>query len=319
MNLTDLTYKVLGIYNDVIDLCLWLIFLLASATGVIAYKEHPRLKVWSILLIFLSALIISTIIYGSTIEQLNIVVREETIDIDDYNGDPYKFIIASDLHVGQFLNTAKLPLFVNKVNNVEDAEYLLLLGDNVNQASTFLSNLDYLSKIEKKVIFIYGNHDYLNASPPVKLVEGLTEKIEDLEFTILDNKTAEIETNDSTLTIAGIKDLWSYEEDYSILDDVNKDDTVIFLSHNPDAVQDLDSSDYEDKVDLVLSGHTHGGEVRLPFIGPIGPIPTEIPRKYDKGYFNYNGIPLYITSGVGSTGTRIRLFNPPEIVVITIE
>ena len=72
-------------------------------------------------------------------------------------------------------------------------------------------------------------------------------------------------------------------------------------------------------VDLVLSGHTHGGEIRLPFIGPVGPMPTVLPREYDKGYKEYKGIPVFITSGVGSTGTRVRLFNPPEIVVLTIE
>lgn len=221
--------------------------------------------------------------------------------------------------MGRFLNTVKLPIFVNRVNRVENSDYLLLLGDSANGNSLHLNDLDMLEKINKRVIYIFGNHDYQNAQPPIRLIDGLKEKLEGLNFTILENEVSTIGEDQNTIYLAGVKDTWSQEEDYSILDKIQEDDTVIFLGHNPDVLLDLDTEQYKNKVDLVLSGHTHGGEVRLPYIGPIGPIPTELPRKYDKGYFEYNGIPLYITSGIGSGGTRIRLFNPPEIVVITIE
>ena len=74
-------------------------------------------------------------------------------------------------------------------------------------------------------------------------------------------------------------------------------------------------------VDLVVTGHTHGGEMRLPVIGPISPIglPIQLPQEYDQGYHIYNDTPLFITSGLGTVGNRMRSFNPPEIVILTIE
>ena len=80
-------------------------------------------------------------------------------------------------------------------------------------------------------------------------------------------------------------------------------------------------------MDFIVSGHTHGGEIRLPGILGLGgngiplfPLPTELGAQYDEGDFDYRfdsgeTIPLYITSGVGQSGTDARLFNPPEIII----
>ena len=69
---------------------------------------------------------------------------------------------------------------------------------------------------------------------------------------------------------------------------------------------------------LVLSGHTHGGQVRLPFIGAIATPRSILGRAFDKGLFKFFGTQLFITSGTGETGPRARLFNPPEIVLLKI-
>ncbi|MFH1547319.1 MAG: metallophosphoesterase [bacterium] len=318
MEITDFMYSVLKIYGPVLDLILCIIFLSSILVCIITYKNRKKLKKMYLLLLIPAVLIVGTILYGSVIEQMVIIKKEQTIDIEDYNGDPIKFIIVSDLHLGQFLNTAKIPLLVNKINKIEDADYLLLLGDVVNDNSIHLSDLDFLKGIKKSTIFIYGNHDYENAEPPVKLVEGLPEKIDELGFLILENEMITVRSGGSEIKIAGIKDLWSHEEDFSFLDQISKEDSLILLSHSPDGVKKLDEEGYSSKVDLVLSGHTHGGEVRLPFIGPVGLLPIELPREYSKGLHGYAGIPLFITSGVGSTGTRVRLFNYPEIIVLTI-
>lgn len=319
MEMTDTLYFILGFLNEFLDFILWVIFYSAITVTIINIKKKKSLKLSGWTILFLSILTATTIAYGSTVEQLRIVKTEYTIDLEDYSGQPQKFIIIADLHVGQFLNTVKLPILVNKINNIDESEYLFILGDSVNDSSSHLNDLNLLSQIDKQVIYIYGNHDYKNAQPPVKLVNGLKEKLEELNFTILDNKIISIREGENKIIIAGIKDLWSQEEDFSILNEPNKDDTVLLLSHNPDGVIYLDEQDCADKVDLVLSGHTHGGEIRLPYIGSLGVIPTELPEEYDKGYKEYKNIKMFITSGVGSTGTRVRLFNPPEIVILTIK
>ena len=85
--------------------------------------------------------------------------------------------------------------------------------------------------------------------------------------------------------------------------------------HNPDAVSDFT----DEKVDLVLAAHTHGGQIRLPFLGPIGKIPTKLGQLYDKGFFDINGYKTFITSGLGTSGPRARLFNHPEVVILEVK
>ena len=72
-------------------------------------------------------------------------------------------------------------------------------------------------------------------------------------------------------------------------------------------------------IDLVLAGHTHGGQIRLPFIGAVPTLPTAIDDSYDKGLFQFDSFKLFITSGLGEVGPRARLFNPPEIVKLKLK
>ena len=114
--------------------------------------------------------------------------------------------------------------------------------------------------------------------------------------------------------MAGIDDIWFGGSSKAALDGLTDEDMVILLAHNPDAV--LFS---ETKVaDLILSGHTHGGQIRLPLVGSLAHIPTVLGNTYDKGLFSLKDQWLFITSGVGEIGPRARLFNPPEIVLLNI-
>ena len=87
------------------------------------------------------------------------------------------------------------------------------------------------------------------------------------------------------------------------------------MSHNPDAVL---SEITVEKADLVLSGHTHGGQIRLPWLGSISGMPNILGREYDLGLFDYQGTNLLISAGLGETGPRARLFNPPEIILLNL-
>jgi len=90
----------------------------------------------------------------------------------------------------------------------------------------------------------------------------------------------------------------------------------LLLTHNPDLVLELADLGAPPP-DLVLAGHTHGGQVRLPGYGAIY-TSTKLGRRYDAGLFDFQGIPLYITAGVGTSEVPVRLFDPPEIVLITL-
>lgn len=94
----------------------------------------------------------------------------------------------------------------------------------------------------------------------------------------------------------------------------------IVLAHHPDIV--IDVADVVDdggtRPDLVVAGHTHGGQLRIPGIGALH-TDTRIGRRFDRGLFSYRGIPLYVTAGVGTSMIPFRLFSPPEVTLLTFD
>lgn len=315
MKTNDTLFHILKYFYLLVDLGFWLV-VLSSIIGIIVLikKFHKRKVIYGTLIGLFSMIVIAAT-YGSTYEQLNIKIRKEEIQIS-YLEEPLNLVLVSDLHIGRYLNTPKIPLLIKKINSLKEADAVLVIGDVVNETSLFLNHLDALNQIQKPVYFVYGNHDYKNAEPPVLKVDGLEEKLESINFNILENDYVKLI---GPTYLYGIKDPWSEEVDFSKLDDLDQEDTVILMSHDPDGILELEETEYWDKVDLVVSGHTHGGEIRLPFIGSIWPIPTDLPREYDQNLHLYNDKPIYVTSGVGSCGVRMRFMNPSEIVYLTIK
>ncbi len=269
--------------------------------------------------------------YGTLVEPNRIHINHQDINVAD-SKESIRMIVISDLHLGRYNNQKRLERVVKEINKIEDIDYVLLLGDIVNNTDEYLSQLDTLKQIKnKELIFVYGNHDYsieyernglIAGEKAIQRVEGLEDKLLEIDITILENEAQEIEVGDSKkLVLGGIDSVWAGKADYSFIDDVRPDDTFILLCHNPDCLLDLENNPESEKVDLVLAGHTHGGEMRFPGIGSISPVglPTKISDEYDEGLHEYKGIPIYITSGVGNVGIRMRTFNPPEIVILTIQ
>jgi len=87
----------------------------------------------------------------------------------------------------------------------------------------------------------------------------------------------------------------------------------VVLTHEPDLLLDM----REGQAELALCGHTHGGQIRLPVIGSMV-VPSKLKRHADMGRRIINGIPVFVTRGVGEVLCRARLFCPPEIVVIEL-
>lgn len=302
-------------------------------TCIKVLRFTKRKRFFLIILIFLNLTLTIFFGYSSIIEPNILVINNRTIDIKDYKfEEKTKLILISDLHVGRFYNSSRVSKVVEKINEQKEVKYVLILGDIVNHNNNHLDTLDPLRNIDsgKEVFFIYGNHDYdyKGMSGQVKdqnieIVEGLTQKIEDLGIRILNNESIIIEKeNNQRFVLAGVQDYWSNNQDYTFLNQLEKEDTVILMCHNPDCLLDLDSKKNEkENVDLVVTGHTHGGEMRLPVIGSISPVglPIQLPQEYDQGYHTYNDTPLFITSGLGTVGVRMRSFNPPEIVILTIK
>ena len=133
---------------------------------------------------------------------------------------------------------------------------------------------------------------------------------------ILDNETLLLELNNQRINVAGVADLWTGKDDLPlVISKMEKNYPSILISHNPDIIL----REGHENFDLILSGYTHAGQIRLPYIGSVPNIPDELGRAYDMGLFKLKNGYLYISRGLGESGTRARLFSPPELSIITVE
>lgn len=259
------------------------------------------------------------IFYGSFIEPQKIVIQHESISFGESNS--IQVAILSDLHVGPYKSEAYIQKVVETVLQ-ENPDYVFLLGDYV------YGNLDEVQKLSPlkqltEIIPTYGimgNHDYDLAGAQDDIDDELgtiiRKELNNLGVILMEDESRPIDKD--KLWITGLQEIWTNRSnlDRALSNRPPNDAATILLAHNPDIVQDITA---EQNIDLVLSGHTHGGQIRLPLLGPIGPIPTELGQRYDQGFFDFATTKLFISSGLGESGPRARLFNPPEIVLLTIQ
>jgi len=309
-----------------------LIILGIVPTSMVAYfllrdnqSRRHRIIAW-LLLIFAG-----TIFYGSFIEPRIIRVDEEEIDLQEID-TPVTIAVFSDIQVGPY----KREQFVQRVVDIikdKKPDVILFPGDFVQNDGTqledesvFLKPLEQLTKIIP-FIGVNGNHEHGvggRSRQHVGSVEQETVKaLTKLGVTVLENNAEILNISDQEFYIYGSDEAWVGQEDFSSFEH-QEDRTTILLSHNPSSLftfkEHANNNGIDPQaLDLVVSGHTHGGQIRLPIIGPIGYPETLLPRKYYRGWSTWDGTPLFVTSGLGESGTRARLFVPPEIVLLTIK
>lgn len=257
-------------------------------------------------------ILIPILLYARFIEPARLTTIEKVLTPSavSENLAGLKMVIVSDLHIGcKFVSQEKLKKIVNLINN-QNPDLIFLLGD-------FDSELISASKISEKEIAnilgnlkakigcyaVLGNHDYSNPD----MIRRILAKS---KIKLLEDSSDLIEYNSKKIRIIGLKDLWHSGYNRDFVKSFNEEN-IILLSHNPDIFPELPNN-----IDLTFSGHTHGGEIRFPFLGAIF-IPSKYNQKYGKGFVVENNKNLYVTSGVG-TLSRLRFFNPPEVVVISL-
>ena len=248
---------------------------------------------------------------------------------NSFNG--YKIALLTDLHNNSFgQDNNKL------LEKLEKAapDLVLLGGDMVSTSDTDYSVFFSLAeKIAKKyeTYFILGNHEQALGEERAEL---FYQSVESLGVKTLDNQMVTLEKSGEKINLYGMwfnlryytdrsEDATATEQGYyfgaeameEILGAPNKEEFNLLLTHNP-----LYFETYARwGADLTLSGHTHGGMIRIPFKGGVySPEKTFFP-KYDGGIFAEQGKTLIVSRGLGNGGMGFRLFNPPELVFITLE
>jgi hypothetical protein len=139
--------------------------------------------------------------------------------------------------------------------------------------------------------------------------------MENSGITSLDNQGIWIYSDGERIRLGGVADSWlGYPDPMPTINGANLSDYVILVSHNPDYAEGLETR----FVDIVLSGHTHGGQVTL--FGLWAPyMPSDYGQKYRGGFANTGFTPVYVTRGIGMTFLPVRFFARPEITVFTLK
>ncbi len=205
-----------------------------------------------------------------------------------------RIIFVSDLHLGT--NSIKhINKIFNLINKI-DYEFILIGGDLIDSSQFRISNLEIFKKIKKPIFFCTGNHDYY--------IKGSKEKLNQLSkynITYLNNSSKLI----NNFNIIGINDNQSVREQKNVTKKCfNKNKFNIFLTHKPSLFKILNFPG------LMLSGHTHNGQI-FPF-NLI--VKIKFPHIY--GFYKKGSTNLYVSSGSGCWGPRMRLGSSNEIVVL---
>jgi uncharacterized protein len=154
---------------------------------------------------------------------------------------------------------------------------------------------------------VLGNHD--DETDPEHVSNALTAQ----NIKVLANQSVPIERDGAHFWLAGVNDVLSHTADMpKTLQPVPSDEAVVLLAHEPDYADEVQQY----PVDLQLSGHSHGGQIRIPFV-PLFYLP-KLGRKYVWGTYQIGPLPLYTTAGLGTIELPIRFRCPPEVVLVTL-
>lgn len=269
-------------------------------------------------LLALLILILGCLIWGVFIEPNRLIVRQQTIQIDNWPKElsGLRIAVIGDIHTGApFINEQKLKRIV-ELTNQQNPDLIVLLGDYMSPNSwhshrvepeVTAAGLKDL-KAPLGVYTILGNHDWWYNGEKVRRA------FEENGIPVLDNEVVEIKWRDKSFWLVGLADLWTRPQ--HIGETVAKTppgSPTIALTHNPDIFPRLPQA-----VPLLLAAHTHGGQVNIPLIGtPI--VPSRFGSKYTAGHVFENGHHMFVTTGIGTSILPVRFRVPPEIVILTIE
>jgi predicted MPP superfamily phosphohydrolase len=236
---------------------------------------------------------------------------------DPFHG--YRIVQLSDIHLDEYTEPFFLERIVRQVNTLAP-DLVLLTGDFITHGSlTFIAGghalrrcAEILTTLTAPLRYaILGNHDVSFNGAAV--IEALSSH----GTPVLVNQHLPIERNGARLWLCGVDDPGTSHPDLDLTLPTKPDGPVLLMAHEPDFADYVIAHPRGSLVDLMLAGHSHGGQIRLPFLGPL--ILPPMGEKYPEGHYRFNRMQLYVNRGIGTVGLPFRLNCPPEITVITLQ
>jgi predicted MPP superfamily phosphohydrolase len=260
-------------------------------------------------------------LYSGTRGRHELELLERTFPIRNLPGPfhNFSFIQISDIHFEEYTEAWFLEEVVRKVNEL-NPELVLITGDFISHGPMPFSFAwraagvcaEILSTLKAPLRFgVLGNHD---------VVAGAGHVIAPLEahgIPVLVDSYFPLTRGGDTLWICGSNDAGVRHPDLNMaVPPFTNGAPVILMCHEPDYADHVVRHPRFPAIDLMLSGHTHGGQVRLPIVGPL--ILPPMGQKYIEGRFHFGHMQLYVNRGIGAVGVPFRLNCPSEITKITL-
>lgn len=279
------------------------------------FKLNKRKKILMSFIGFISFLL--WMIWGNvTIDVTNFPITDKRIP-EEF--DQFNIVHISDLHSKNWGST-----LVDLIQ-IEEPDIIVISGDLIDSNNQDVNiALDFVNQIREiaPIYFVSGNHEAWS-----DLYSILEEKLTELGVTILDNDRVVLTKGDEQILLAGLQDPAFYSENNILYEQNNIVESnlqelindfegfKLLLSHRPE----LFDMYVQNEIDLVLSGHAHGGQIRIPLIGGLvapdqGFFPT-----YTEGIYKENRTNMIVSRGLGNSIFPVRVNNRPELVIITLE
>jgi predicted MPP superfamily phosphohydrolase len=249
--------------------------------------------------------------YGVLIRRrwVRVVEREMAVPGLDPRFDGFRIAHLSDLHIGA-LTPRAWGLRWAGLANATAPDLAVVTGDMVTTGTAFHADIaDVVAELraEHGVYVSMGNHDYFGEPEP------LVELLRDRGVGVLRNEGVTIERDGARLWLAAIDDTWTRRDDLELaLAGRPAQATTVLLAHDPahfDRAADAGAN-------VVLSGHTHGGQIAMPFLADR--VNLAVVYRYRVGFYRRGRSVLYVHPGLGTTGPPMRLGVAPEVTVLVL-
>lgn len=280
--------------------------------------DHQKLKIW-----FSRAFLIIALVTAGytgvkmTMDTHRVITDEITYTLPERSDthEPMTIVHISDLHADEYTGDRKMQRYIRKVNSA-NPDLVIFTGDLISSGRDHIeAGADAMAAIESTygTWFVMGDHDYW-----VSTVE-IAEAMESRGINVLQNDNAVIRHNNMVLKITGVTELYSYQVDDLVLDSLLNDsegeDLHLLASHQ--SSDRLIAKAVEAGVHQLLSGHTHGGQIRVRlFTYPV--TAARVETEYVKGSWYLENMLLNVNSGLGFTLTPVRYNAPAQVSVIRV-
>jgi len=222
--------------------------------------------------------------------------------------EKYRIVHISDTHFGSSKFRAIYDIALNTVKQL-NPDLIAYTGDLISRRAFLYEAINFVEKLSSisQVCAVLGNWDHWSLGEDILAFKKLLESIDNVR--VLVNENIEVEDN---FYIVGVDDPYTMHDRLDkALQGIKEHSVIILLAHSPEIVGKA-----ANKVDIILAGHTHGGQVVLPLLGPLYvPLPRKY-RRYVSGLFKVGETYMYVNRGIGTSILPIRFMCSPEVTCL---